>query len=658
MGKMKKFLLISIPLLIIIFFHPIKIVQGEEQKVEKLILFKDYVDKTLIKHLNGTILEEYKNIPAIRISIPEENLYRLSQDISIKSIESEQHIKVDGQIQDWGVSSIQAPNAWHSNYTGKNVKVAVIDSGIFPHNDLTIAGGKSFVSYTNSYNDDNGHGTHIAGVIAAKNNDIGVVGVAPDSKLFAVKVLNNKGVGLLSDVLSGIDWAITNKMDIINLSLGSMDHSSILQETINRASNSGILVVAAAGNDGNSNGIGDNVSYPARYDSVIAVAATDSQNKRASFSSTGGAVDFASPGVNILSTFLNNQYVTYSGTSMAAPFVTGDLALLKEMYPTMPNKDLVEQLKKRAVDLGTRGWDPLYGNGLIQATKSPERITGADRFEVAVNVSKKGWQNSNTVFIANYMAFADALSASPLAYKYNAPILLTTAGNLNPSTKQEIIRLGAKEVIIIGGIGSVNESVKNEIRAIGKNTRRIDGSNRFEVSKNIANEMGTFQTAIVANGLNFPDALAISPYASVNGFPILLTKPDDLPHEIGVVLFQKKISNTVIVGGEASVSRNVYSKLPTPIRIGGKDRYEVAKNILDKYYPNPSKLFLATGSTFADALTGSVLVSKDKTALLLTTKDQLPNSTSIALSNRTIQDYTILGGVGSVGNTIFSLLTK
>ena len=386
MGKMEKILAASIPFLVILYLLPIKPVQGEATSEVKLILFKDRVNKALIEQFDGTILEEYKNIPAVRVSIPENNLIYLKQDHSIKSIENEQKVSIDGQVQEWGVTSIKAPIAWHSNYTGKHVKIAVIDSGINPHEDLTIAGGKSFVSYTSSFADDDGHGTHVAGIIAAKNNGIGIVGVAPDAQLYAVKVLDSKGNGYLSNILSGIDWAISNKMDIINLSLGSMDPSPILQATLAEATDSGILVVAAAGNDGNSEASGDTVAYPAKYDNVIAVAATDSQNRRASFSATGAEVDFAAPGVNIVSTVLNNQYASYSGTSMATAFVTGDLALLKEMYPTMSNSDLLDQLKRTAVDLGTPGWDPLYGNGLIQAPLSPERLGGADRFEVAVHV--------------------------------------------------------------------------------------------------------------------------------------------------------------------------------------------------------------------------------------------------------------------------------
>jgi minor extracellular protease Epr len=225
----------------------------------------------------------------------------------------------------------------------------------------------------------------------------------------------------------------------------------------------------------------------------------------------------------------------------------------------------------------------------------------------------EGRKTSNTVFICNYLAFADALSASPLAYKDDAPILLTESSGLNPLTKQEITRLGAKNAIIIGGQGSVSKTVANTIQQMGLTIQRIDGADRFAVSKNIADELGNSSTAIVASGLNFSDALAIAPYAASKGYPILLTKPDALPPEISDLFNTKPFDNTIIVGGEGSVSSNVYDSVPSPYRIDGKDRYEVAANILNQFFPNTDKLYLATGTVFADALTGSVLISKDKT---------------------------------------------
>ncbi|NYD11757.1 minor extracellular protease Epr [Clostridium beijerinckii] len=246
------------------------------------------------------------------------------------------------------MNKIQAPTAWSSSYTGKGVKIGIVDTGIANHEDLSVAGGAAFTSYTTSYLDDNGHGTHVAGIIGAKNNGYGIVGVANEASLYAIKVLGNDGAGYLSDIIAGIDWCITNKMDIINLSLGSSVPSTALQQEVDKAYNQGILVVAAAGNDGTSDGSTDTVDYPAKYSSVIAVAA---------------------PGVNVLSTYLNNKYVSMSGTSMSAPFVTGDLALLKQANPGLSPNKLRAKLNENVIDLGISGKDSWYGYGLIQAPK-------------------------------------------------------------------------------------------------------------------------------------------------------------------------------------------------------------------------------------------------------------------------------------------------
>jgi minor extracellular protease Epr len=621
---------------------------------EVIVLFRDSVNTSLIEENNGVILEEFDFTPAVKVNIPAISIDRLKMDPSIVAIEQDQPIRVEGQIKGWGYDTVRAtnPNA-NSSYTGKGVKIAVLDSGISPHEDLTIAGGVSFQSYTTSYSDDFGHGTHVAGIIAAKNNEIGTVGIAPDADIYSVKVINQYGEGLVSNLVAGIEWCINNDIDIINLSLGSGRHSILLEQTIYKANHLGLSVVAAGGNNGNIDGSGDTVEYPARYDSAIAVAAVDQSNNRASFSATGNAIEVSAPGVEILSTYLNNEYATFGGTSMATGFVTGNLALLKEMYPTQSNFFLRNKLREMAVDLGVTGRDSYFGYGLIQAPSYPDRIAGKDRFEVAINVSRKGWDSSNTVFVSNYIAFADALSAGPLAYKYNAPILLTAPSHLTVATKQEITRLGAKEVIIIGGKASVSDGVINELSQMGLNIRRIDGKNRFEVSANIARELGSYSSVVVTNGLNYPDALAIAPYASKVGVPILLTKPNELPFETKELLSAHPVTSSIVVGGEGSVSPSVYFSLPNPTRIGGKDRYEVAANIFNTYFQGTNRTYISSGTSFADALTGSVLITKQGTGLLLTKKETLPDVTQSVLNKYGIKDITILGGVGSVGDTVF-----
>lgn len=623
-----------------------------QETATKLVLFKNGTAIQQIIDSGGVITERFDNFPAVKAQIPINQIPGLANSADILSIEDDQKVGIEGQLQDWGASTIQSQKSWNRNFTGKNVKVAVIDSGISPHEDLAISGGKSFVSYTASYADDNGHGTHIAGIIGAKNNSIGVVGVAPDSMLYALKVLDKDGNGYLTDIIAALDWSVTNKMDILNLSLGSLESSPALEYSINKAYNSGILIVAAGGNEGRWDGKGDTVAYPAKYTSVIGVSAVNKLKDRAPFSATGKTIEFAAPGVSILSTYLNNSYARFSGTSQATGFVTGNLAILKEVFPTLSNSSLREQLKRNSLDLGLPGHDTWFGNGLVQSPFTPERISGMDRYEVAVNVSKRGWSSADTVFISNYNAFADALSAAPLAYKYNSPILLTANTQLNALTKRELIRLKAKNVVVIGGISSIPGNIITELKNLGLNVRRIDGKDRFEVSKNIANALGSTNTAILANGFKFPDALAVAPYAAKNGYPILLTRSEKLPEEISSTIKLKAIKNMIVVGGELSISNDVLNQLPPRERIGGNDRYAVAVNITRKLYPATTKIYMATGLSFADALTGSVLAAKNNSSLILTSKDSLPNSVSTLLSERSMEAYVILGGVNSVSNNV------
>lgn len=287
----------------------------------------------------------------------------------------------------------------------------------------------------------------------------------------------------------------------------------------------------------------------------------------------------------------------------------------------------------------------------------PDRIDGKDRFEVSSRISDRLGQ-TDTVILANYLAFADALSATPLAYKLNAPILLTHSGYLTETTANQIRALKTKRVIIVGGAGSVSENVVSDIHNLGiSDVKRIPGKDRFEVSTNIASEVGIHDTAVFANGLVFSDALTIAPYAAVNAYPIILTKNNELPPEAVNLLHVNAIKKSVIAGGEGSVGQSIFSQLPGPERIGGKDRYEVAANIAKTFGQNRSKVFLATGMTFADALTGSVLAAKESAVILLTGRDRLPDPAAEVIKQKNVP-ITLLGGTGSIKDSVVNELTK
>ncbi|MDP3057340.1 MAG: S8 family peptidase [bacterium] len=276
------------------------------------------------------------------------------------------------EILPWGVDRIDAEKVWSAT-TGDPIKVAVLDTGIdIYHPDLkaNLKGGFNTINPFKSYNDDNGHGTHVAGIIAAADNEIGVIGVGPKIDLYAVKALDRNGSGYLSDIIEGLDWAIANGMQVVNMSLGTTADVQSFREAVQKANAAGIVQVAAAGNNGVS------VIYPAAYSEVIAVSATDKTDVAASWSSRGPEVDLAAPGVSIYSTYKGSTYKTLSGTSMASPHVAGVAALA--LTTSIGTWDLdgdgvwdpVEvqnKLERTAEDLGAEGRDNLYGAGLVDA---------------------------------------------------------------------------------------------------------------------------------------------------------------------------------------------------------------------------------------------------------------------------------------------------
>lgn len=282
------------------------------------------------------------------------------------------------QVLPWGIARVGAQSVWAS-YTADPVKVAVVDTGIdVKHPDLlgNVKGGMSAVGYTSSYTDDNGHGTHVAGTIAAAQNSIGVVGVAPAADLYAVKVLDRKGSGWLSDIIEGLQWAIDNDIDVVNMSLGTSSYSATFDSAVQKTIASGTVVVAAAGNSGPT---AESVNYPAKFAGVIAVSAIDSSNVIASFSSRGAGVDLAAPGVSVYSTYKGSGYATLSGTSMASPHVAGVAALVltspiggddADADGVWDPSEVEARLERTAQDLGSTGFDSSYGNGLVRADRA------------------------------------------------------------------------------------------------------------------------------------------------------------------------------------------------------------------------------------------------------------------------------------------------
>jgi subtilisin len=281
------------------------------------------------------------------------------------------------EILPWGIQRIYADLVWEDT-KGSMVKVAILDTGIdLDHPDLwrNIKGGINTIKPHKSAEDDNGHGTHLAGTVAAVDNDFGVIGVGPEISLYAVKFLNKKGKGWLSDLIDALDWCIDNKIQVVNMSFGSLEENQSFHDAIIKVHRAGITMVASAGNNGEDSGL---IEYPALYPETIAVSAIDRNDGFASLSSFGPQIDLTAPGVDICSTYKTAFYGTMSGTSMAAAHVTGTVALLITISPWGGydlDHDKVwdpDEIRKRLMD--TAGNLGLHshqqGAGIVQASRA------------------------------------------------------------------------------------------------------------------------------------------------------------------------------------------------------------------------------------------------------------------------------------------------
>lgn len=279
--------------------------------------------------------------------VKERGVLRVEDDLQIFASTNQASKQTSSELIPWGVSRINADRVWPTS-VGAGIKVAVIDTGIdISHLDLVsnVKGGFNTINHKASINDDNGHGSHVAGVIAAVGDGAGIIGVAPKAELYAVKALDRTGAGRVSDIIEGIQWSVDNHMQIANMSFGTTSYSRALHNSVKKASNSGLIMIAAAGNDGP--GL-NTVNYPAKFNEVVAVSAIDENSVIAFFSSRGPEIDVAAPGNNIYSTYNNSRYMILSGTSMAAPHVTGATAVKLQLSPGLTPTQIMDILKKTA----------------------------------------------------------------------------------------------------------------------------------------------------------------------------------------------------------------------------------------------------------------------------------------------------------------------
>lgn len=320
----------------------------------------------------GNVQITYDNWEFVVGVIPADNRRDLERDDRVENVDDDTRVHTthhrddhdggpgggddDGGCSDhptqepsWGYGRIGADVV--TDHDGSGVDVAILDTGVdTDHCDLTLAGGHNCTRGSESnYDDKNGHGTHCAGIATADDNGIGVVGVAPAANLYAVKVLSNDGSGYWSWVVCGIDWCMTNDVEVLSMSFGADSMPSDVHTAISDAYAAGHLLATSAGNDGHDDECSSQtVGQPARHPDTIAVSALNSNDNVAGYSSVGDEIDLIAPGSNVRSTYAGDDYDTLSGTSMACPHVSGSAATVWEARGvTGPNpsaRDHVESL--------------------------------------------------------------------------------------------------------------------------------------------------------------------------------------------------------------------------------------------------------------------------------------------------------------------------
>ncbi len=302
--------------------------------------------------------------------------------------------------EQWQHTAISSQDAWDLELYGDDVKIAVIDTGCYNHEDIddNLYDGYNYLDSNTDLTDSIGHGTHVSGIIAAEMNSIGVVGLASNAKIVMLKCFDDDANTRLSYIIKAIYAAVDEyDCDIINMSWGVDTYSRVLYETVEYAYNKGVIMIASAGNGGTTT-----LQYPAAFDCVIGVGSVNSSKTVSSSSRHNSSVFAAAPGEDILSLGTDGGYAEMSGTSMAAPMVTALAAVLKGIDSDMTFEELEECIKSTSKDLGSSGYDYYYGYGLIDAGEAVRYMLSDEYYYISDITNNDGkinygiWNNTGS----------------------------------------------------------------------------------------------------------------------------------------------------------------------------------------------------------------------------------------------------------------------
>lgn len=430
------------------FCYPIKVAADDQSFIVGFHQKPGPSEVALIHGAKGVIKHNYQIINAMAVTLDESSVQNVKKNAKVRYVEQDAVFTVSDPLpaveytNAWGVYRILADVAHASGNKGAGVDIAILDTGIdYTHPELAdnYVGGYDFVYGDNDpFENVNNHGTHVAGIIAGAENGTGIIGVAPAANLFSVRVLDSGGFGSLSWILEGIEWAVLNGMDVVNMSLEGMSFQS-LEDACNNAFNSGVLLVGAAGNT-----FGADVRYPAGYDSVIAVTSTDSLDNRSDFSPVGDQIELAAPGTDVLSSFVGGGYGLLSGTSQAAPHVSGAAALFFATVEdingdgAIDNLDVRLALQASAVDLGTSGRDSTYGYGLVNAAAAS--MTDTESISFSLERANGPSENSSAIEYLSGISYQITINNNDL----NRVIVDVFEGNVYRDDLSSVYRFNDK----------------------------------------------------------------------------------------------------------------------------------------------------------------------------------------------------------------------
>lgn len=626
----------------------------------------------------------------------------------------------------WGLSKAEVQKAWGLGATGQGITIATIDTGIdVNHPDLKnnlVEGYNAITRKTGltAVQDNNGHGTHVAGVTAAGLNGEGVVGVAYQAKIMPIKAMNQLGEGTDDVVADGIIWAADHKAQIINLSLGAKEETHILRDAIQYAQAKGALLVAAAGNK-EENLSNNSIAFPAAEPGVLAVTATDQRDQLASFSLTGPQASLAAPGVDIYSDYWQNRsgYASIDGTSMASPFVAGVAALVWGTHPELTAEQVKILLENSALDLGTLGRDSEYGFGRVNAYWAvrfaaqpenlptpanlswaggtvvgevgqeprmtavltvPSRTFGKDpekRVSVELNSLKEAPDFPQEIIPAG-----DGISIQwdSLSQKTLRLTVLMESGQISMSTnlteKNDQLGFlyhwtGSRWLKVGGGTSSLEMTqgvtagiTEPGIYRVGledlPKDHRMAGEDRIQTAVQIsqANFLTGADTVLLARSDDFPDALAGAPLAYKYHAPILLTEATALPDSVLQELKRLNPQKIILLGGTGAISTSVETKLKAlaPVQRIGGANRFATASGIATELGMLGEAVLVNGNNYPDAITMAAIAAQRGIPILLTETKSIPSETDTTLKKYAVSQTEIIGGESVLSPFIASSL--